>query len=203
MIMASTPRHLCPFFLALAIACAGDLDAELGGDAVEPPAEGRVGPHTINEPREGTGQRTVIDATDEEAWVYFDLETGTELEVDDPMTDPDWDLAFKRFHVATNGGISGAAGAEVAVLEAAFDDITQVPADGFRVDEPDGDDDNDDPDYVFADWYDYNFMTHVLTPKALTYVVLTGSGNAFKIAFERYYDDAGTSATPTFAWMPL
>lgn len=198
-----TPRHLLPLLCGLAMACAGDLDDELGSDAVEPPAEGRVGPHTTSEPRDGAGQRTVIDATDEEAWVYFDLETGTELEVDDPMTDPDWDLAFKRFHVASNGGVSGSAGSEVAVLEATFDEVTEVPADGFRVDEADGDDDNDDPDYVFADWYDYDFMTHVLTPKALTYVVLTGSGNAFKIAFEGYYDDAGTSATPTLAWMAL
>lgn len=188
---------LCP------IACAGDLDDEFGGDAVEPPAEGRVGAHSTSEPREGGGQLTTIDASDEVLWVYFDLETGTELEVDDPAQDPRWDLAFRRFHIATNGGVSGNAGSEVALLSEAFDDVTAIPDTELVVDEADGDDDNEDPDYAFRDWYDYNFMTHVLTPQPQTYVVLTGSGNAFKVALDRYYDEAGTSGFPTLAWDAL
>jgi hypothetical protein len=188
---------LCP------LACAGDLDDELGGDAVEPPAEGRVGPQTTNEPREAGGQQTTVDATDETLWVYFDLETGTQLEVADPLEDLQWDLAFQRFHIATNSGISGNAGAEVAIAPQAFDDVTTVPTEGFIVDEADSDDENENPDYAFHEWYDYNFMTHVLTPKPQTYVVVTGSGNAFKVAIEQYYDDAGTSGVPTFNWAPL
>ena len=188
---------LCP------LACAGDLDDELGGDAVEPPAEGRVGPHTISEPREGGGQLTTVDASDEVLWVYFDLETGAEIGIDDPAEDLQWDLAFRRFHIALNGGVSGSAGAEVAVLSQAFDDVSEIPDAGFIVDEADGEDDNEDPDYAFRDWYDYNFMTHVLTPQTQTYVVLTGSGNAFKVALERYYDEAGTSGFPTVAWAAL
>lgn len=188
---------LCP------LACAGDLDDELGGDAVEPPAEGRVGPNTTNQPREGGGQQTSVDATSETEWVYFDLETGTQLEVANPDEDLQWDLAFQRFHIASNSGISGSAGAEVAILEQAFDDVTAVPTDGFIVDDADGDDENESPDYAFHEWYDYNFMTHVLTPKAWTYVVVTGSGNAFKVAVEHYYDDAGTSGHPTIIWDAL
>jgi len=189
--------------LLFSIACAGDLDDELGGDVVEEPQEGEVGPHTRNEPRDGGGQLTTIDATDEMDWVYFDLETGVELDVEDPVANTEWDLAFRRFHIATNGGVSGDAGSEVAVLSEAFDAVDETPADGFVVDEPDGDDDNEDPDYAFADWYDYNFMTHVLTPKAQTYVVITGAGNAFKVALDHYYDDAGTSGHPRFAWAAL
>jgi len=189
--------------LLSSLGCAGDLDDELGGDAVEPPAEGEVGPDVHSQAREGGGQLTHVDATDEEAWVYFDLETGTQLQVEDPRTNLDWDLAFQRFHVATNGGISGTAGSEVAIVEAEFDTVTQAPADGFAEDAADGDDDNEDPDYVFADWYDYNPMTHVLTPKPITYVVVTGGGNAFKVALQAYYDDAGTSGFPSFAWEAL
>ncbi len=188
---------LCP------LACAGDLDDELGGDAVEPPAEGRVGPHTVSEPREGGGQQTTIDASDEILWVYFDLETGTELEIEDPAEDLRWDLAFRRFHIATNGGVSGRAGSEVALVPQPFDEVTGIPDTGFVVDEADGDDDNEDPDYAFRDWYDYNFMTHVLTPQTQTYVVVTGAGNAFKVALEHYYDEAGTSGHPTVAWAAL
>lgn len=199
-------HHTHRLFLAALfcpIACAGDLDDELGGDAVEIPAEGRVGPHTTSEPREAGGQRTTVDATDEEAWVYFDLETGTELEVDEPSEDMQWDLAFRRFHIATNGGVSGSAGSEVALVPQPFDEVSSIPDSGFLVDEADGDDDNEDPDYVFRDWYDYNFMTHVLTAHPQTYVVLTGSGNAFKVALEGYYDEAGTSGFPTVAWAAL
>ncbi|MBV1860780.1 MAG: HmuY family protein [Nannocystaceae bacterium] len=188
---------LCP------LACAGDLDNELGGDAVEPPAEGRVGPHTTSDPRDGGGHLSTVDASDEVLWVYFDLETGTELEVFDPTEDLRWDLAFRRFHIATNSGVSGSAGSEVALLSQPFDDVSELPDAGFVVDEADGDDENEDPDYAFRDWYDYNFMTHVLTPQAQTYVVVTGSGNAFKVALERYYDEAGTSGFPTVAWAAL
>lgn len=188
---------LCP------LACAGDLDDELGGDAVQPPAEGRVGPNTTTEAREGGGQLSTIDASDEVLWVYLDLETGTELEVDDPADDLRWDLAFRRFHIATNGGVSGSAGSEVALVPQLFDEVSSIPDSGFLVDASDGDDDNEDPDYVFRDWYDYNFMTHVLTAHPQTYVVLTGSGNAFKVAIEHYYDEAGTSGFPTVAWAAL
>ena len=188
---------LCP------LACAADLDDELGGDGVEEPAEGQVGPNASNGPREGGGQLTTIDATADETWVYFDLETGTQVEVDDPQTDLTWDLGFRRFHIATNSGVSGSAGSEIAIVEGSFDSVTTVPTDGFLVDEADGDDENPDPDYVFHEWYDYNFMTHVLTPRAQTYVVVTGAGNAFKVALDHYYDDAGTSGHPRFAWAAL
>ena len=83
---------LCP------LACAGDLDDEFGGDAVEEPAEGEVGPN-IHSEAQNAGQRTTVDASDEAAWVYFDLETGTQLQVDDPMTNFEWDLAFQRFNL--------------------------------------------------------------------------------------------------------
>ena len=196
-------RHLFLATLLYPLACAGDLDDELGGDAVEPPAEGRVGPHTTSEPRDGGGQRSTVDASDEVLWVYFDLETGTEVDVADPAEDLQWDLAFRRFHIATNSGASGNAGSEVARLPDLFDDVAEIPNNGFVVDELDGDDDNEDPDYAFRDWYDYNFMTHVLTPRPQTYVVRTGSGNAFKVALEHYYDEAGTSGFPSIAWAAL
>jgi hypothetical protein len=184
----------------LPLACAGDLDDEFGGDAVAPPAEGRVGAHTTSQPRDGGGQLTTIDASDEVSWVYFDLETGTELELEDPTEDLRWDLAFRRFHIATNGGVSGNAGSEVALLSERFDEVSAVPDTGFVMDEADGEDENEDPDYAFREWYDYNAMTHVLTPHPQTYVVRTGAGNVFKVALERYYDDAGTSGFPTLAW---
>ncbi|MEM6291986.1 MAG: HmuY family protein [Myxococcota bacterium] len=202
----STIQRACTFLFTATIAasgCAGDLDDELGGDAVEEPAEGEVGPNANSEPREEGGQRTIIDATDDSTWVYFDLESGRQLEVDDPMEDIDWDLAFLRFNIATNGGISGEAGVEVAIVEAAFDEVTEAPADGYLVDEEDGDDVNEEPDYVFHEWYNYNFMTHILTPADITYVVQTGQGNAFKVAVENYYDEAGTSGIPTIIWAPL
>jgi hypothetical protein len=75
------------------------------------------------------------------------------------------------------------------------------PGDGWATDAADGDDENEDPDLVLGGWYDYDFMTHVLTPRAQ--VVRTAQGNAFKLEILAYYDDAGTSGMLTIRWAPL
>ncbi len=197
-------RHLLLLaLLSIPVGCASDLDSELGNDGVEDPPEGMVGPDVNSTPREGGGQVSTVDSTDEELWVYFDFETGTQLQLQDPDMDTRWDVAFRRFHIASNGGVSGQGGVEVAVVEQPFDSVTTAPPDGWLEDAPDGDDDNEDPDYVMRDWYDYNFMTHVLTPQDETYVVRTGDGNVFKVAIQDYYDDAGSSGHLTIAWAAL
>jgi hypothetical protein len=80
-------------------------------------------------------------------------------------------------------------------------DVIAGPGDGWATDAADGDDENEDPDLVLGGWYDYDFMTHVLTPRAQ--VVRTAQGNAFKLEILAYYDDAGTSGMLTIRWAPL
>ena len=52
-------------------------------------------------------------------------------------------------------------------------------------------------------WYAYDLLTHTLSPQPYVYVVRTGDGGHFKIAFTNYYDAAGTSGFPTFRWALL
>ncbi|MEM9456737.1 MAG: HmuY family protein [Myxococcota bacterium] len=196
--------------LALVCACApdlsagdGDMDMDMDMEAeTETMAGDMGGGPQVEHTDEGDGvYLTRVDATSDEDWIYLDLANGAQLEVSDPQADKDWDLGFQRFHIKLNGGASGSAGVEAALLEdTTFDDVKVAPADGYLADQPDGDDDNDQPDYVLQDWYDYNIMTHVLTPTPTIYVVRTADMDHYKFQIEAYYDDAGTSGHMTFRW---
>lgn len=137
-----------------------------------------------------------IDSTDYESWVYFDLETGaigTE-------SDKTWDLALRRYVLALRGGVIGTGEVSAAVLESAsFEELTAAPAGEYLVDEPDGDDENKDPEYVLGGWYDYDSTTHVLTPAAVVYVIWTGEGY-HRLELLNYYSEAGTSGHLSFQW---
>ncbi len=49
----------------------------------------------------------VINATSSNAWIYFSFDINDTLTVNDPSTSNAWDLAFQRYRVRTNGGLSG------------------------------------------------------------------------------------------------
>lgn len=145
---------------------------------------------------------TVVDATSMTEWTYGDFEIGEETDETGP-----WDLRFQRFHISTNGGISGSGGVEVApVAGMTFAQVTSPPGSGWISDAPDGDDANMDPDYAFEQgdgWYDYNPTSHALTPKPLVWVVKTTGGSMIKLQIEKYYSDAGTAGWFTLRWSPL
>lgn len=194
----------------LLAACAPDLEQSLADGSESGTSDGSGGsdegggPQVQHEGEGGGVTRSVIDSTSEQAWVYLDLESGRQLELDDGTASDAWDLGFRRFDVAIDGGVSGPGGMEAVVLEGvAFDDVTEPPAEGWATDAADGDDEDDAPDLVFAGWYAYDFMTHVLTPNPLVYVVRTVEGNAYKLEILDYYDAAGTSGVFTIRWAPL
>lgn len=144
---------------------------------------------------------TTVDATAMTDWVHGDIETGGELDASGP-----WDLRFQRFHISTNGGISGTGGVEVVAMTGPFSQVTSPPTSGWLTDADDGDDENTEPDYAFEQgdgWYDYNPMTHVLTPKPLIWVVKTNGGSTLKLEITKYYDDAGTAGWFTLHWSPM
>jgi hypothetical protein len=145
---------------------------------------------------------TIVDSTSMTEWVHGDLETGREN-----ATPADWDLRFQRFNISVNGGPTGGGGVMVApVPNVAFADMTSVPAGGWITDAPDGDDTNSDPDYAFGQdggWYDYNQMTHKLSPKPIVWAIKTTGGAALKLEIKRYYDDAGTAGWLELHWAPL
>jgi len=175
-------------------ACGEDLEPRDGSGE---PIEGRS---AIEHLEEANGIRlTRIDATSAEKWVHLDLETGRQVGKGDP-----WDVAFQRMGIITNGGVSGTGGAAAAFLaDVDLADVTAAPATGWIEDAPDGPDDDEHVDSAFGGsepWYVYDVATHTLTPRPGVYVVRTVEGNHFKLAFTRYYNDAGTSGFPTFRW---
>ena len=48
-----------------------------------------------------------IDASSYDNWVYFSFESGIVIDVFEPDNSMDWDIAFKRNHIKTYGGLSG------------------------------------------------------------------------------------------------
>lgn len=137
--------------------------------------------------------RVDVDAHVEDVWVYFDLETGTQTGEDEA-----WDLAFMRFQIRT--------AVSAARVDSTFDELTFAPADGYRVDAEDSDDEGTDPDYAFLypePWYSYELATHRLTPYDVTYVVESTEGAFFKVGMVTYYDAAGSSGHPSFRFARL
>lgn len=75
----------------------------------------------------GIATRT-LDATSSSDWVYFNLAANAVVYPDDPENSRDWDIAFQRFKVKVNGGVSGNGGASIGVVKnTAFDGVTAVP----------------------------------------------------------------------------
>jgi hypothetical protein len=145
---------------------------------------------------------TTLDATSATEWIHVDLDEDTEATASGP-----WDLRFQRFHISTNGGVSGDAGVEVARLDGvSFESVTIAPTSGWTTDQEDGDDENLDPDYAFEQgdrWYSYDVMLHVLTPRPIVWVVRTSSDSLIKLEILRYYDAAGTAGWFTYRWARL
>jgi hypothetical protein len=164
------------FFALMAAGCAPDLSGDL--DPGPPPASGAF----------------VVDATSETDAVGYDLDTTSIVD----LSDPAWDLSFLRYFVRVNGGVSGPGGVEaVALPGVAYEEVVEVPADGWATDAPDADGDGVD-ELVLLDWYVYDYAAHTLSPADVVYVVRSGEGVAHKFSFLSYYDDAGTPAVISF-----
>src|SRR5262245_43792952 len=115
---------------ALAAACGDDLEAR--DDPQEIPSD-----NTTQHEKYGEVTLTRGDASAEGEWVHLDIDTGKEV-----AETGAWDLAFQRFHIISNGGVSGSAGVEVAALDGAtFDGVQNAPTAGFIADAADGADD--------------------------------------------------------------
>ncbi len=188
--------------LLLAAGCAEEL-APRDDASVAP--EGGEGP--IRHEASGSGWISAVDASAEDGWVHLDMD-GLGSTSDAALRgDEAWELAFQRFKIATNSGISGPGDVRVAALRGAdFEGLAEAPAAGWRQDAADGDDADVDPDLAFLAperWYDYNPSTHVLTPADVVYVVQTGAGAFFKVRVLDYYSAAGSPAHLRVEWAPV
>jgi hypothetical protein len=189
--------RLSMVMLMIVAGCADDLSDELADDDGTHDGGGAQIEHVD----EDGVVRTLVDATAEDRWVWLDLESRAQLDVVDPQASDAWDLGFNRYNIAIDGGVSGPGGMEAVVLEGVrLVDVTEVPSGPWITDVADSEDHGTDPDYVTAGWYDYDFATHVLSPKAVVYVVRSVEGNAFALEVTGYYDEAGVSGWLEIRW---
>ena len=138
-----------------------------------------------------------LDARAAEQWTFFDFSRGSVVEVPHQFG-VDWDLAFQRHKILTNGGATNpkGKGAIVNLGEVAFDEVREAPAEGYVEDTIA----SINPDAIITEnlaiktWYHYNFLTHVLHPKANVYAIRTADGKYAKLRVVNYYCDGGQAS---------
>ena len=135
-----------------------------------------------------------VDASSTTAWTYLSAKSGV-LTIATPATSNDWDLAIRRTQLQTNSGSSGAGkgGARLAPAGATYDETTRATTIGFDSDAllpiagpPGSGESSQNP--TLANWYDYDQTTHVVTPKAVVYLLRTASGEYAKLQLTSYSD---------------
>lgn len=144
-------------------------------------------------------KETVIDAISSDTKTYFDLATGSvvELTAEEAASSTDWDLAFQRYKIQLNGGDSGP-GLVVGALgdeQAEFYDANGEPVDSvFLNATPDSELEHllaefqapsswlsDSPADAFGDeWYNYDMVTGNITQNdTVGYLVRSNKGDSY------------------------
>lgn len=151
-------------------------------------------PEEVGEARVGPVTYTV-DASSSDRWVHFDFSRGAVVEDPEPLG---WDLAFRRFHVIANGGAAfGGEGGIQAVDGLPLEAVAEAPRDGYVATEAGRDSVNP----AMASWYDYSWLSHVLTPRLATYVVRTADGRYAKLQILGYYCPGARPGCITFRYV--
>jgi hypothetical protein len=157
--------------------------------APTPPAPRDAGPGLV-----GPAQYTV-DATAPDRWVHFSFRLGSALARAGPR---DWDLAFRRYQIITNGGpgFEGVGGVlDLGPLP--FEAVREVPSTGYQTTE--GRPDPRNP--ALAAWYRYSFFSHVLQPKPHVWAVRTADGRYAKLEIVGYYCPQARPGCLTFRYV--
>lgn len=175
----------------LGTGCAQDLSAK-GGDGKANAIE---------------ADAVVLDAKNSATFTYYDLDTARQVSPEMPDTDADWDLAASRYHIKINGGISGSQQVIVARLDGIdYDALSVAPETGYRSDQRDGDDEDDDEDLAFlvdGGWYSYDPSDHTLSPHPVIYVVRSTATRYYKLQILSYYDMGGDAGQLSFRFADI
>ena len=153
-----------------------------------------------------------VNATSSTDWKYFSFEKDDTIAVTNPLTSTDWDLAFQRYRIKTNGGKSGSGLGKAANSykkgQSGFDALNLVPDTAtFAVDDslkiavvqgyatylvnPE-----------LYTWFTMEFATQgtQIVPSDYIYYVQTGKGKYAKVWFKSYYSPTSASGFVTFQY---
>ena len=128
---------------------------------------------------------TVINASSENDWVYFDFSRGKVVKIHD-KTSLEWDLAFRRSKVISNGGATNKIGKAglINLGSPHFDQVVDVPINNYT---PDMSTKTETENPILLKWYSYNYLTHKLSAKANTYAMKTADSKYAKVKFLDFY----------------
>ncbi len=113
--------------------------------------------------------------------MLFDFSSGSVVTSPDPLG---WDLAFRRFTILANGGPDFAGQGGILDLgPTSLDSLTTLPTTGYAPNAPGREVTN----AVTAEWYEYSWTSHVLSPKPNIFGVRTADGRYAAFQILSYY----------------
>ena len=142
-----------------------------------------------------TGKTFTIDGTVKK-WIYFSFEKNDTVLISNPKTSTDWDLAFNRFLIRTNSGLSGSglSGADSTLLKEStgYDSYKTAVDTALKVDKimqvmTQGAFANDTVNPVLYNWFNYNYGTNKLEARNQVFVIKTAKGKYAKLIITSYY----------------
>ena len=146
-----------------------------------------------------------INSTGSTTWKYFSFAQNDTIIVSDPISSADWDMAFQRYRIKTNGGKSGSGMGSAAnsyqIGQTGFDALILVSDTATFA--------SDDSVKIAVQ---QGYATYIVNPELYTwftielapqgtqivptnyiYIVKTGTGKYAKVWFKSYYSAADVS----------
>lgn len=153
-----------------------------------------------------------VNSTGSTTWKYFSFAKNDTITVSNPSTSAEWDLAFQRYRIKTNGGKSGTASGSAANSylkgQTGFDALKLVSDTAtFNVDATiqiavqQGYAPYDVNPKLYT-WFSIELAAQgtQIVPTDYIYVVKTGSGKYAKVWFKSYYSAANVSGYVTIQY---
>ncbi len=140
-----------------------------------------------------------IDARRRSDWAYFSFSRGTAVATS--QVSLDWDLAFRRTDLLTNGGETNPAshGGAFDFGDVPLGESQALPADSYLADTTHEERGLENP--ALHGWYSYDWIKHVVSSKGHTYGVTTATGETASVIFLSYYCDDGSAGCITFQYL--
>ncbi|MCU0472995.1 MAG: HmuY family protein [Bacteroidales bacterium] len=153
-----------------------------------------------------------IKSTSSTTWKYFSFSKNDTISVSDPLSSTEWDLAFQRYRIKTNGGESGngmgSAASSYLKGQTGFDALREVPDTTTFV-----------ADKSIEIAIQQGYATYVINPRLYSwftielatqgtqivpsddiYIVKTADGKYAKVWFKSYYSTTNLSGYVTFQY---
>ena len=153
-----------------------------------------------------------VNSTSSTTWKYFSFAKNDTIVVSDPLTSKEWDLAFQRYRIKTNGGMSGSGQGSAANSylkgQTGFDALKIVPDTATF---------SSDSSVIIA--VQQGYATYVINPEIYSwftielaaqgtqiipsdyiFFVKASDGKYAKVWFKSYYSAANLSGHVTFQY---